>query len=70
MNWITQRDEIGYVHLLEISNNRFIKVEKSTSGDYFVAIYTHELEYDPTDSDDLYYFQTLKEAKNFANSII
>lgn len=70
MNWMTQRDEIGYVHLLQISNNRFIKIEKSVAGDYFVAIYEHESELDPFDSDDLYYFQTLKEAKSFAKSII
>jgi hypothetical protein len=69
MNWITQRDEIGYVHLLEISSTRFIKVEKSSAGDYFVAIYEHEPELDPMGSDDLYYFQTLKEAKNFAESL-
>lgn len=69
MHWIAQRDEIGYVHLLEISNNRFIKIEKTVAGDYFLAIYEHEPELDPLDSDDLYYFQTLKEAKSFAELI-
>ena len=70
MNWITQRDEIGYQHYFQISAKHFAKVQKSTAGDYFAAIYEHEPECDPIDSNELYYFETLKKAKQFVESII
>ena len=70
MSWIMQRDEIGFQHYYQISEKYFAKVQKSAAGDYFAAIYEHDPECDPTDSDDLYYFETLKKAKQFVESII
>lgn len=65
MQWTKQRDEAGWIHLLEIRTDLFLKVEQSAAGDYFVTAYQ---EGDPCGG-DIQYFETLKQAKRYAQEL-
>ena len=65
MNWTSQRDEGGHVHLLPVSDEIFVKVEKSRAGDYFLCVYR---EGDPCGG-DVEYFPTLYQAKKYGAEI-
>ena len=65
MNWTSQRDEGGHVHLLPINDEVFVKVEKSRAGDYFLSVYR---EGDPC-GDDVEYFPNLYQAKKYGSEI-
>jgi hypothetical protein len=65
MNWEKQRDEIGFTHWLAVDEVTVIKVEKSNGGDYFLTAMQNG---DPCGG-DVEYFNTLLEAKTFAEQI-
>ncbi len=66
MEWETIKDEVGYFHILKVTDDAYVKVEKTRAGDYSITALTNE----SCAGGEVEYRANLPRAKAFAESIV